>query len=40
MEKLTQSDLIDALARVGISKGDKLLVHSFDHEPESKQKMK
>ncbi len=28
MEKLTQSDLIDALARVGISKGDKLLVHS------------
>jgi aminoglycoside N3'-acetyltransferase len=28
MEKLTQSDLIDALARVNISKGDKLLVHS------------
>ena len=28
MEKLTQSDLIDALARVSISKGDKLLVHS------------
>jgi len=28
MEKLTQSDLADALTRVSISKGDKLLVHS------------
>ena len=28
MEKLTQSDLINALTRVNISKGDKLLVHS------------
>ena len=28
MEKLTQSNLIAALERVNISKGDKLLVHS------------
>lgn len=28
MEKLTQSDLTNALTRVNISKGDKLLVHS------------